>query len=110
MSFEQAAIKVEKEREFGELKAEVDRAFSAEVVARYLKALDRRSVRVRNFDAVLAADAIDSAAGAKAGTARALYAALAVADQAQIRELYLSRLEQVDSALRAKFYKVYQYY
>jgi hypothetical protein len=109
MAFEQATIKVDKEREFGELKAALDQAFSTERAAKYLKALESRNVRVRNFDAVLAGNVLDSAVGAKTGTARGLYEALTVSDQAQIRELYLSRLEQVDSALRAKFYRVYQY-
>jgi hypothetical protein len=39
-----------------------------------------------------------------------LYAALPVSDQAQMKEFYLSRVEEVDSALRTKFQKLYQYY
>ena len=39
-----------------------------------------------------------------------LYQALPVSDQAQMRELYLSKLETVDIALRHKFKKLYQYY
>jgi len=44
------------------------------------------------------------------GTARALHATLPVSDQAQIREFYLSKIEEVDRAVRAKFHKLYQYY
>ena len=82
--FEQGVIKVEKEREFGDLKAAMEQAF--------------------------AADAIDLATGDKAGTARSLYGSLPISDQAQVREFYLSKIEEVDPALRAKFHKLYQYY
>ena len=39
-----------------------------------------------------------------------LYQALPLSDQAQMREFYLSKLETVDTALRHKFKKLYQYY
>ena len=110
MIFEQGTIKVEKEREFGDLKAAMGKAFAADRVTKYLKELDSRKIRVRDLDAVFAADAIDRAAGDRAGTARSLYGALPVSDQAQMREFYLSRIEEVDPALRAKFDKLYQYY
>lgn len=110
MIFEPGVIKVEKEREFGDLKAAIAKAFSAERVTKYLKALDSRSIRVRNLGAILAADVIDAGAGDKSGTARAIHAALPVSDQAQIREFYLSKIEEVDPALREKFHKLYQYY
>jgi hypothetical protein len=110
MGFEQATIKVEKEREFGDLKAALAQTFSADRVGKYLKALDSRSIRIRSLDAVLAADVIDAITGAKAGSARSLYEALTVSDQAQMREFYLSKIEEVEPALRAKFNKLYQYY
>ena len=108
--FEQGTIKVEKEREFGDLKSAIEKALAADPVTKYLKELDSRKIRVRNLDAVLAVDAIDRAAGEKAGTARSLYGSLPVSDQAQVREFYLSKVEEVDPALRAKFHKLYQYY
>jgi hypothetical protein len=110
VAFEQAAIKVEKEREFGDLKAAVEKAFAADRVTKYLKALDRVGIRVRDLDAALASDVIDRATDGKAGTARSLHSSLPVSDQAQVREFYLSKVEEVDSALRAKFHKLYQYY
>ncbi len=110
MIFEPGVIKVEKEREFGDLKAAIEKAFSADRVTRYLKALDSRKIRVRNLDAVFAAGVIDAVVGDKAGAARSLYSALPVSDQAQVREFYLSKVEEVDPALRAKFHKLYQYY
>jgi hypothetical protein len=110
MGFEQATIKVEKEREFSDMKAALERMFSSDRVVKYLKALDSRNIRVRSLDAVLVANVIDAVTGAKAGTARSLYEALTVSDQAQMREFYLSKIEEVEPALRAKFSKLYQYY
>jgi hypothetical protein len=108
--FEPGVIKVEKELEFGELKSAIEKVFSVERVGKFLKALDGRKIRVRNLDAVLAADVIDGAAGDKAGTARTLHGALPIPDQAQVREFYLSKVEEVGPALRLKFQKLYQYY
>jgi hypothetical protein len=108
--FEPGVIKVEKEREFGDLKAAIEKAFAADRVAKYLKGLDSRKIRIRDLDAVFAADVIDRATGDKAGMARSLYGSLPVSDQAQMREFYLSKIEEVDPALRAKFHKLYQYY
>jgi len=108
--FEQGVIKVEKEREFDDLKSAVEKAFAAERVAKFLKVLGGRGIRVRDLNAVFAADALDRATGDKNGTARALHEALPVSDQAQMREFYLSKLEEVDPGLRAKFHKLYQYY
>jgi hypothetical protein len=110
VGFEQGVIKVEKEREFGDLKVAVEKAFAPSRVAEYLKELENRGIRVRKLDAVFAADLIDRVVGDKAGTARSLYESLPVSDQAQIREFYLSKLEEVEPALRAKFHKLYQYY
>jgi hypothetical protein len=110
VSFEQSVIKVENEREFGDLKAGMEKAFAADQVSRYLKGLESRKIRVRDLDAIFAAGAIDRVTGDKAGTARSLYGSLPVSDQAQIREFYLSKLEEIDPAVRAKFHKLYQYY
>ena len=108
MAFEQGTIGVVREREFRELKEAIEKSVSGEA-ARFLKALSGSRVQVRNFEAVLAANALDQAAGNKTGRARALYDSLAVSDQAQVREFYLSKIEEVDPALRAKFSKLYQY-
>jgi hypothetical protein len=110
VAFERGLVKVEKEREFGELKAAIEKVFAAERIARFLKELQSRKIRVRDLDAVFAADALDRASGDKTGTARALHASLPVSDQAQVREFYLSQVEEVDRAVRAKFQKLYQYY
>ena len=110
MSFVQAAIKVEREREFGELKAVVQRAFAPEQVERFLRRLDRKGIRIRDFDAALASGALEAATERSGNAASGMYQALPVSDQAQIRELYLSRIEEVDPNLRARFQKLYRYY
>ena len=110
MIFEPGVIKIEKEREFGDLKAAMEKAFATDRVTKYLKGLDSRKIRIRNLNAVFAAGVIDHAAGDKAGTARSLYGSLPISDQAQMREFYLSKIEEVDPVLRAKFHKLYQYY
>jgi hypothetical protein len=77
MGFEQGSIKVEKEREFGDLRSAMEKAFAADRVAKYLKELDSRGIRIRDLDAAFAANAIDRTAGDKAGTARSLYGSAA---------------------------------
>jgi hypothetical protein len=112
--FEQAVIKVQNEPEFGQLQAAVELAFLAENVGRFLKQLDRKGIRVREFEAVLAERILEGFAdkgwGAKGTTARSLYQSLPVSDQALMREFYLSKLETVEQSLRHKFKKLYQYY
>ncbi len=110
MAFEQATIKVEKVEEFGKLQAAVEQAFLTAKAERFLKQLDRKGIRVRDFEAILAARLLEDAAGDSGLNARQLYQELPVSDQAQMREFYLSKLEGVDVALRHKFKKLYQYY
>ena len=109
VGFEKAAIKVEKVEEFSRLQTAVEQAFLPEKAESFLKQLDRKGIRVRDFDAVLAKRVLESVIAAELG-ARQLYEALPVSDQAQMREFYLSKLEGVDVALRHKFKKLYQYY
>jgi hypothetical protein len=107
--FEQAAIKVQKELEFARLQAAVEQAFLPEKVERFLKQLDRKGIRVRDFDAVLAQRVLEGF-GEAGLNALQLYGVLPVSDQAQMREFYLSKLETVAQSLRHKFKKLYQYY
>ena len=109
MAFEQATIKVEKESEFGELKAAITRAFAAENVEKYLKKMASAGLRIRDFDSVLTKRVLEQV-GALSGSAKDLYAALTLTDQAQMKEFYLSKIEEVEPALRAKFQKLYSYY
>jgi hypothetical protein len=113
VGFEQAVIKVENEAQFAELRAAIERAFSKENVEELLKRLNSRGIRIRNFEAVLKQQAIEYVDGTlkqSGKTAKGLYQELTVSDQGQMREFYLSKLEQVEDALRHKFHKIYQYY
>ena len=109
VNFQQAAIKVEKAEEFARLQAAVEQVFLPERAERFLKQLDRKGIRVRDFDAILAQQVLESV-GESGLNARKLYESLSLSDQAQMREFYLSKLETVDQALRHKFKKLYQYY
>jgi hypothetical protein len=110
--FEQATIKVEKEKEFGELKSAIVTAFSPENVQKFLKRVSNAGVRVRDLDSILAKGLFEQIEGVLASgqRAQALYSSLTVTDQAQMKEFYLSKIEEVTPELRAKFPKIYQYY
>jgi hypothetical protein len=113
MSFEQPVLKVEKEAEFGELKGGITRVFAPEQIKSFLKQMRSNDLRMRDFDGVLAKKLIEKVDGvlAKSGSsALSLYQGLPVSDQAQMREFYLSKLEEVSPELRTKFQKLYQYY
>jgi len=107
-SFEQAVLKVENEKEFAELKNAIGCAFRAEKVEKLLRRMARQKLRVRDWDAVLAKGILDD--GESGARPQSLYESLSVSDQAQIREFYLFRVEEVHPELRARFHKLYQYY
>jgi hypothetical protein len=111
--FEKALIKVEHEKEFEELKAAITRVLSPQKMEKFLKRVQTSGMRIRDWDAVLAKSVIDreDEVLAKSGnTAQKLYQAISVSDQAQMREFYLSQIEEVEPKLRTKFQKLYQYY
>jgi hypothetical protein len=111
VSFEQAAIKIEREKEFNELKSSIAGLFVADRVEQFLNRMQKKGIRVRDFDLMLASGVPEQVSDTleKQG-ARQLYEALSLSDQSQIREFYLFKVEEVDSALRTKFHKLYQYY
>ncbi|HXZ33518.1 MAG TPA: hypothetical protein VEH30_14680 [Terriglobales bacterium] len=53
MGFEQAAIKVEKEAEFEELRSAIERAFVPRTVERFLNQISKKGFRARDWDSVL---------------------------------------------------------
>ncbi len=112
MAFEQATIKVEKEKEFSELKSAITTAFSPENVQTFLKRVSSAGVRIRDLDSILSKGLFEQIEGAVAKRQRsqALYSSLPVTDQAQLKEFYLFKVEEVAPELRAKFHKIYQYY
>ena len=108
MAFDQATIKVEKEKEFGELKNAVLAAFSAENVQKFLKRVSSAGIRIRDFELILAKGLFEQIEGAvaKGQNAQALYSSLTVTDQGQLKEFYLFKIEDVAPELRAKFQKI----
>ena len=113
MAFVKALIKVEHEKEFEELKAAITRVLSRQKMEKFLKRVRGACVRIRDWDAILAKrvlDREDETLARSGTTAQDLYAALTVSDQAQMREFYLSQIEEVAPVLRTKFQKLYQYY
>ena len=107
MGFEQAAIKVEKTQEYSRLKANIELVFQPNKVEGFLKQMDRKGIRIRDFDGLLAQRLLD---GDTAQNSQQLYQSLTLSDQAMMREFYLSKIEEVDTELRHKFKKLYQYY
>jgi hypothetical protein len=112
VAFEQAAIKVQKEKEFEELRRAITRAFSPERIEGFLKRVRRARIRIRDFDSALDRGLLDGEGPVKAPgeSAKRLYGELTVTDQAQIKEFYLFRVEETRPELRAKFQKLFRYY
>jgi hypothetical protein len=88
---------------FAEVKKAIESSYASGNVESFLKSVDRSSLRIRNFEAVLNGGKLGAAVAAQ-------YEKLSNGDQGQIRELYLASLEQVDLALRDRFFKLYAYY
>jgi hypothetical protein len=111
--FVRAEIKVQQRAEFERLRSAIERVFSPSSVEKFFRKLKSSGRRVRQFEAILAAkviDQVDGALGASEQSTEALYGALPLSDQGQIREFYLTRVEQVDPVLREKFYQQYETY
>lgn len=100
---QQAVIPVADQQRFQSVRSAIETAFSANKVREFLRRLDRSSLRIRDFETVLAKGALGS-------TTSADYQGLGPSDQGQIREFYLATLEQVTPDLRAEFFKLYAYY
>ena len=111
VSFQQVAIRVEKEKEFEDLKGTIDRAFGSERIEKFLKRVRKSGARIRDLETILVRGVFEKVDNtlAKLG-AQTLYRALTVSDQAQMREFYLSRVEEVGPELRRKFQQLYRYY
>jgi hypothetical protein len=111
--FEQATIKIEDEQKFGELKDSITRVFSPEKVEKFLKKVQSAGLRIRHVEPILQKGLIEQADETlkKSGkTGIGLYQSLPMTDQAQMREFYLSKMEEVSPELRSKYQKIYRYY
>lgn len=101
--YERPPVAVVDQPTFNTVKAAVESSFAPSNAEKFLRALERAGLRIRDFEDVLAAG--------KLGVGTAVeYNKLTPGDQGQIREFYLASLEQVDPALREKYFKLYAYY
>jgi len=98
--YTQALIPVENEKVFGSLKTAIDTALASES---FYKSVQRKGLRIRNWDGVLAKSLLGKQAAA-------WYAELKDSDRAQIREHYLKQIEESPAELRKKYLKVFSYY
>ena len=103
MAYEQAQIPVQKAEDFELLRSSVERAFEPAKVEKFLRKLESKGIRIREFEKIVATGLLE-------GRADQLYQSLALSDQALMREFYLERLEKVDANVRLKYQKVYRYY
>jgi len=111
--FQQAGIRIEKLEDFEQLRSAIVRVFSTRHVGSFLRLLQRKGAPIRDFDRVMREKLLENIDGelAKGGkSAGQLYGALSISDQAQIRELYLTALEDVEQPLRQRYNKLYRYY
>ena len=100
---EQAILTITDPATFASVKSAIDQAFSASNVEGFLKSLQSKSLRIRDFEKVLKAGKLGKQTEAE-------YNKLDGSDQGQLRELYLASLEKVDLELRDKYFKLYSYY
>ena len=112
-AFQQAGIRIEKLEQFEQLQSALRRIFAPHNAESLLRLLRRKGIPIRDFDRVLHERVLEAtdAELAKGGKgAEQLYGELGLSDQAQIRELYLTALEEVELPLREKYRKLYRYY
>ena len=111
--FQKALIAIENPEVYGVLQSTIERVFAPVRVEKFMKRLVKRGVSIRNFDGVLTNrvfEEVDETLRGSGKSARGLYDALTVSDQAQMRELYLTALESIELGLREKYSKIYRYY
>ena len=111
--FEQAGIKVEKEQEFQTLKQSIERLLGSVLVEKFLKRMEKKGIRIREFEKVLeqrVMEDVDETLKSSGKVAKQIYQGLPETDQGQMREFYLTRIEEVDPETRQKFHKLYSYY
>ena len=99
--FQQAQIHVENAGPYESLRNSIGDTLSR--AEAYLARLQKSGLRIRDWEAVLGA-------GLFGTEAKAQYAVLSDAEKGLIREFYLSKIEQVEPALRFKYRKLYGYY
>jgi len=106
MAFERAEIPVVNAGSFTTLKSAIEDAFQQNNVERILKSLDSEDVQIRNVEKVIA---VHLRSEKLEGAAWMLYSQLSLSDQGQIREYYLTKVEELPPELRRKYKKLFRY-
>ncbi len=88
---------------FTAVKQAIEEAFAPGKVEKFLRAVERAGLRIREFEMVLGAGKLGAQAAAE-------YAKLSNGDQGQVREFYLASVEKVEMPLRDRYFKIYAYY
>ena len=106
MPFERAEIPVVNAGSFETLKNAIDEVFRRDMIDRTLKGMESASLQIRDVEKVIANHLRSEKL--KSG-AWELYAGLGLSDQGQIREYYLTKIEELDPELRRKYKKLFRY-
>ena len=108
MNFIQAPIAIDDAESFGQLRSMINSALSPGNINKFFKELASHKVRIRDFEEVLQKGLLKAARPA-AGDAFSIYSALSLPDRGQIREHYLTLIEDVDGKVRDRFKQLYRY-
>ena len=100
---EQPVLPIGDPEAFGSVKTAIETAFSSGKVRDFLRSLEQKNVRIREFEEV-------AGKGLLGPKTSANYQRMPDGDQGQIREFYLASLEKVSPELRQKFFRLYSYY
>jgi hypothetical protein len=101
--FVQAVLPIVDETRVGAIKASLESLFSSPRMVEFLGKVQRSKLRVRVFEGLLKRGLLGAPTADD-------YRQLGDSDRGQVREFYLSLVEQTPQALRGRFLKVYAYY
>jgi hypothetical protein len=107
MAFEQASIAIQS-TEFEQLKDLISKALSKDSVSKFMKSISSDGLLVRNIEEILNRGLLNRIVSGST-SALELYKRMPASDQGQLREFYLTRIEEVDIEVRRKFQKIYAY-
>ncbi len=96
----QTGAATEKSKAFVELKSKLQAVLAPERVEDFLKSLERREIRIRDFDSAVLMHL----------EGRNLFGQMSSWEQGETREFYLTTIDGVDMKLREKYNKLYRYY
>src|SRR6266446_9446180 len=107
MAFEQASIAIQS-AEFERWKDLISKALNKDNVSKFMKSIESNGLLVRHFEEILNKGLLNKIISGS-DSALELYKKMPASDQGQMREFYLTRIEEVDIEVRRKFQKIYAY-